>query len=72
MFRLPIILKSSKASLRKATYEPYKSPLEIKKIMDEYIIGQDAAKIAILPYAVYNHYKKNKQPFGDEATDRRC
>ena len=34
-----------------------KKPLEIKKIMDEYIIGQDAAKIA-LAVAVYNHYKR--------------
>ena len=39
-----------------------KKPLEIKKIMDEYIIGQDAAKIA-LAVAVYNHYKRINSTF---------
>ena len=32
-------------------------PQEIKAILDEYVIGQDAAKIA-LSIAVYNHYKR--------------
>jgi len=32
-------------------------PAEIKKILDEYVIGQDAAKRA-LSVAVYNHYKR--------------
>ena len=32
-------------------------PAEIKKILDEYIVGQEAAKIA-LSVAVYNHYKR--------------
>lgn len=32
-------------------------PKEIKKILDEYVIGQDEAKIA-LSVAVYNHYKR--------------
>jgi ATP-dependent Clp protease ATP-binding subunit ClpX len=32
-------------------------PYEIKKHLDQYIIGQDAAKIAI-SVAVYNHYKR--------------
>ena len=33
------------------------TPEEIKKYLDEYIIGQDEAK-KILSVAVYNHYKK--------------
>ena len=33
------------------------TPMEIKAYMDGYIIGQDAAKIA-LSVAVYNHYKR--------------
>ena len=33
------------------------TPKEIKEFMDAYIIGQDAAKIA-LSVAVYNHYKR--------------
>ena len=34
-----------------------KTPAEIKATLDEYIIGQDKAKIA-LSVAVYNHYKR--------------
>ena len=33
-------------------------PKEIKAILDEYVIGQDEAKIT-LSVAVYNHYKRN-------------
>ncbi len=32
-------------------------PAEIKKVLDEYVIGQDSAKIA-LAVSVYNHYKR--------------
>ena len=32
-------------------------PAEIKKVLDDYIVGQDKAKIA-LSVAVYNHYKR--------------
>ena len=32
-------------------------PTEIKKVLDEYIVGQETAKIA-LSVAVYNHYKR--------------
>lgn len=34
-----------------------KKPSEIKKVLDEYIVGQDAAKRALC-VAVYNHYKR--------------
>ena len=34
----------------------YQKPIEIKKYLDEYVIGQDDAK-KILAVAVYNHYK---------------
>ena len=37
--------------------EKLPTPMEIKTFMDSYIIGQDAAKIA-LAVAVYNHYKR--------------
>jgi len=37
-----------------------KKPIEIKKFLDEYVIGQDDAK-KILAVAVYNHYKRLNQ-----------
>lgn len=43
--------KSSKLNLK------LKKPLEIKSFLDQYVIGQDTAKIT-LAVAVYNHYKR--------------
>jgi ATP-dependent Clp protease ATP-binding subunit ClpX len=40
-------------------------PVEIKKFLDEYVIGQDDAK-KILAVAVYNHYKRLNQQVGDD------
>lgn len=37
-----------------------KKPIEIKRFLDEYIIGQDEAK-KVLAVAVYNHYKRLQQ-----------
>ena len=39
------------------TLEELPKPMDIKKTLDEYVIGQDDAKIA-LSVAVYNHYKR--------------
>ena len=41
-----------------------KKPIEIKKFLDEYVIGQDDAK-KVLAVAVYNHYKRLQQKNGD-------
>lgn len=40
-------------------------PRDIKKILDDYVIGQDSAKIA-LSVAVYNHYKRISQKDKDD------
>lgn len=40
-------------------------PAEIKKFLDQYVIGQDQAK-KYLSVAVYNHYKRLTQPSADE------
>jgi ATP-dependent Clp protease ATP-binding subunit ClpX len=37
-----------------------KKPMELKKFLDEYVIGQDDAK-KVLAVAVYNHYKRMNQ-----------
>ena len=37
--------------------KPLLKPREIKKILDQYVIGQDEAKV-VLSVAVYNHYKR--------------
>jgi len=42
-------------------------PREIKAYIDQYVIGQDEAKI-VLAVAVYNHYKRITQP-GNKAQD---
>jgi ATP-dependent Clp protease ATP-binding subunit ClpX len=44
-----------------------KKPVEIKKFLDEYVIGQDEAK-RVLAVAVYNHYKRLQQKTGESAT----
>lgn len=42
-----------------------KKPIELKKFLDEYVIGQDDAK-KVLAVAVYNHYKRlNQKVDGD-------
>lgn len=47
-----------------------KKPLEIKKFLDEYVIGQDEAK-KVLSVAVYNHYKRlqQRQPDNSKETE---
>ncbi len=40
-----------------ATSEGVPSPAEIKKVLDEYVIGQERAK-KVLSVAVHNHYKR--------------
>jgi len=43
------------------TRENLPKPSEIKRVLDEYVIGQERAK-KILSVAVYNHYKRINQP----------
>ncbi len=48
---------SGSALLPELTEAGVPKPAEIKKVLDDYIIGQERAKIAI-SVAVYNHYKR--------------
>ena len=43
-------------------------PMDIKKYLDQYIIGQDEAK-KYLSVAVYNHYKRLQQPQDDNGVE---
>ncbi len=40
-----------------ADFSELPKPMEIKKLLDEYVIGQDEAKVS-LAVSVYNHYKR--------------
>ncbi len=42
-----------------------KKPIELKKYLDEYVIGQDEAK-KVLAVAVYNHYKRLNQKIDND------
>ena len=42
-----------------------KKPMELKKFIDDYVIGQDDAK-KVLAVAVYNHYKRMNQKVDNE------
>ena len=68
---------SPSSEKKELSREDLPKPEEIKKTLDEYVIGQDKAKIA-LSVAVYNHYKrliysdaqsKTKKKDGDGADD---
>ncbi|MFM6947787.1 MAG: ATP-dependent Clp protease ATP-binding subunit ClpX, partial [Aquirufa sp.] len=57
--------KSSKTKTSKKNFELVK-PIDLKKHLDEYVIGQDEAK-KHLSVAVYNHYKRLMQvPSNDD------
>ena len=61
------IVRDSKGSADKPqfTLDSVPKPKEIKKFLDDYVIGQDAAK-RYLSVAVYNHYKRITQPEQDD------
>ena len=61
-----ILQESNKAAVNKVKEKASKDlkvpkPKEIKAYLDQYVIGQDDAK-RFLAVAVYNHYKRLKQP----------
>lgn len=66
-------IESANEILRKSRYNQFQKgefqlpkPAEIKAFLDQFVIGQDRAKIA-LAVAVYNHYKRiSVEGFNDE------
>ena len=49
--------EEAKEGVLKKRYSSLPTPPQIKKFLDEYVIGQDRAK-KVLSVAVYNHYKR--------------
>ncbi len=58
-----ILLEEKKNKVESGSLPNFKliKPREIKKFLDEYVIGQDQAK-RVMSVAVYNHYKRLMQP----------
>ena len=61
-----IILEEVQEAESKNESDSLPTPKEIKATLDEYVIGQDKAKI-VLSVAVYNHYKRLQ--FGEQKGD---
>lgn len=47
----------AQSDIGELSFETLPRPIQIKEVLDQYVIGQDEAKIA-LSVAVYNHYKR--------------
>ncbi|MCC5924785.1 MAG: AAA family ATPase, partial [Crocinitomicaceae bacterium] len=64
------IIKEELNDTKEAPKSPMKllKPVEIKNKLDEYVIGQDAAK-KTLSVAVYNHYKRLNQKVDDDGIE---
>ena len=62
------ILKENRVSARKKEQIELPKPSEIKAYLDNYVIGQDDAKMA-LSVAVYNHYKRLNNPAAEDEVE---
>ncbi len=60
--------KKGKEGKTKFKLKKVPKPLEIKKYLDEYVIGQDDAK-RCLAVSVYNHYKRLQQPADENGVE---
>ncbi len=57
--------KAAEQNVPELSLDSLPKPIDIKKYLDDYVIGQDDAK-KYLSVAVYNHYKRLMQPTGDD------
>ncbi|MCX6089391.1 MAG: ATP-dependent Clp protease ATP-binding subunit ClpX [Candidatus Atribacteria bacterium] len=63
-----IIKDEKKGKKTELTFDSLSTPREIKKFLDQYVIGQERAKV-ILSVAVYNHYKRIIYPHGKDEVE---
>src|SRR4051794_23678909 len=63
-----LMVRDDKATGASSFKLTVKKPVEIKKFLDEYVIGQDEAK-KVLSVAVYNHYKRLQYKSSEVAKD---
>ncbi len=62
------ILKENRVNARQKEQIELPKPSEIKAYLDNYVIGQDDAKMA-LSVAVYNHYKRLNNPAAEDEVE---
>ncbi len=62
-----LMVRDEKTSASSSFKLTVKKPVDIKKFLDEYVIGQDEAK-KVLAVAVYNHYKRLQYKSTDAGT----
>ena len=62
------VLNKKRGGEGKNALKEIPKPVEIKKYLDEYIIGQDEAK-KFLSVSVYNHYKRLQQPVDNDGVE---
>ncbi len=68
MLGQPVQSKRRRKTTEKPETPVLKKPSEIKAVLDEYVIGQEEAKIT-LSVAVYNHYKRINSVESDEGVE---
>ncbi len=63
-----LLVREDKSAIPSTFKLQVKKPMEVKKFLDEYVIGQDDAK-KVMAVAVYNHYKRLQYKSSDTQKD---
>ncbi|MDQ6609034.1 MAG: ATP-dependent Clp protease ATP-binding subunit ClpX [Bacteroidota bacterium] len=63
-----LLVREDKSATSSTFKLQVRKPIEVKKFLDEYVIGQDDAK-KVMAVAVYNHYKRLQYKVSDAQKD---